>query len=73
MGLFDDPFRFCNEEREKQQWNNQEHLKAAREMAEKSIVLLKNEKQLLPLPIDNTEANVKNNCIDWSICKSGKG
>src|SRR5436190_11878355 len=23
MGLFDDPFRFCNEEREKAQWNNE--------------------------------------------------
>jgi beta-glucosidase len=49
MGLFDDPFKFCNEEREKQQWNNAEHLSAANEMAKKSIVLLKNEKQLLPL------------------------
>ncbi len=49
MGLFDDPFRYCNEEREKIQWNNAEHIKAARDMARKSIVLLKNEKQLLPL------------------------
>jgi beta-glucosidase len=49
MGLFDDPFKFCNDEREKQQWNNAEHLNAANEMAKKSIVLLKNEKQLLPL------------------------
>ena len=51
MGLFDDPFRFCNEEREKQQWNNEEHLMAEREMAKKSIVLLKNEgtRPLLPL------------------------
>src|SRR6185436_4332398 len=43
MGLFDDPFRFCNEEREKQQWNNEEHLKVEKEIAKKSIVLLKNE------------------------------
>jgi beta-glucosidase len=49
MGLFDDPFKFCNDEREKQQWDNAEHLNAANEMAKKSIVLLKNEKQLLPL------------------------
>ncbi|HEY9342847.1 MAG TPA: glycoside hydrolase family 3 N-terminal domain-containing protein, partial [Hanamia sp.] len=49
MGLFDDPFKFCNEEREKQQWNNIENLKAEKSMAEKSIVLLKNENQLLPL------------------------
>lgn len=49
MGLFDDPFRFCNENREKEQWNNPVHLKAAREMGRESIVLLKNETQLLPL------------------------
>jgi beta-glucosidase len=55
MGLFDDPFRFCNEEREKLQWNNEEHLKAEKEIARKSIVLLKNEPidakgtRLLPL------------------------
>jgi beta-glucosidase len=49
MGLFDDPFRFCNKEREQQQWNNKENLKAERQIAEKSIVLLKNDHQLLPL------------------------
>jgi beta-glucosidase len=49
LGLFDDPFHFCNKKREQQQWNNPENLKAAKLMAEKSIMLLKNEKQLLPL------------------------
>jgi beta-glucosidase len=49
MGLFDDPFKFCNKEREKQQWNNKANLQAERIMAEKSIVLLKNDNQLLPL------------------------
>jgi len=49
LGLFDDPYRFSNEEREKQQLANPEHRVVAREMAEKSIVLLKNEKNLLPL------------------------
>jgi beta-glucosidase len=49
IGLFDDPFKFCSAQREKEQWNNQEHLKAAKAMAQKSIVLLKNDKQLLPL------------------------
>ena len=43
MGLFDDPFKFCNKEREQQQWNNAENLKAEKMVAEKSIVLLKNE------------------------------
>ena len=49
LGLFDDPYRFCNAEREQQQLNNPAHDKAAREIAAKSIVLLKNENQLLPL------------------------
>jgi beta-glucosidase len=49
MGLFDDPFKFCNEQREKAQWNNTTHLEAAKAMAQKSMVLLKNDKQLLPL------------------------
>jgi len=49
LGLFDDPFRFCSAEREKRELNNPEHTTAAREMACKSIVLLKNQNQLLPL------------------------
>src|SRR6476469_151646 len=49
MGLFDDPFKFCNKEREQQQWNNADNLKAEKTVAEKSIVLLKNENHLLPL------------------------
>lgn len=49
LGLFDDPFKFCNKEREQQQWNNTANLAIARRMAEKSIVLLKNENHLLPL------------------------
>lgn len=55
LGLFDDPFRFCNADRENAQRNNPAHLTAARIMAEKSIVLLKNtppagqEQKLLPL------------------------
>jgi beta-glucosidase len=49
MGLFDDPYKFCNTEREKAALNNPEHTKAAREIAAKSIVLLKNEKDILPL------------------------
>ncbi|MEO7768843.1 MAG: glycoside hydrolase family 3 N-terminal domain-containing protein, partial [Ferruginibacter sp.] len=49
LGLFDDPFKFCDAEREKREMSNPAHLVAARDMAKKSIVLLKNEKQLLPL------------------------
>jgi beta-glucosidase len=49
MGLFDDPYRFSNEKRQKEQTNNQENRKFGREFGSKSIVLLKNEKNILPL------------------------
>ena len=49
MGLFADPFKYSNENREKAQWDNKEHRVVARDMARKSIVLLKNEKQVLPI------------------------
>jgi len=54
LGLFDDPYRFCNAAREKKQTNNPENRAFAREIGKKSIVLLKNEplsngKTLLPL------------------------
>ncbi len=52
LGLFDDPFRFANNEREKNVINNPDNIKAARDIAKKSIVLLKNENQLLPLSKD---------------------
>jgi len=49
LGLFDDPFKFCNADREKAALNNSEHTRIAREAAAKSIVLLKNQNNLLPL------------------------
>jgi len=49
MGLFADPYKFSNENREKTQWNNPQHRVVARDIAKKSIVLLKNEKQVLPV------------------------
>jgi beta-glucosidase len=74
-GLFDDPFRFCNESREKEALNNPAHAAAARDMARKSIVLLKNENGILPLSKDiKTIAligpigkRVKENLGFWSI------
>lgn len=52
LGLFEDPFKYSNPEREKAALNNPQHTKAAREMAAKSIVLLKNENNVLPLSKD---------------------
>lgn len=49
LGLFDDPYRFSDAERENRVLNTEEHIAAARDAARKSIVLLKNDKQLLPL------------------------
>ncbi|MEQ1799979.1 MAG: glycoside hydrolase family 3 N-terminal domain-containing protein, partial [Lacibacter sp.] len=49
LGLFDDPYKFCNEAREQAALNNPEHVKVAREAGAKSIVLLKNQNNLLPL------------------------
>lgn len=49
LGLFADPFRFCNDSRELKELNNPNHPIAARNIARESIVLLKNDHQLLPL------------------------
>lgn len=49
MGLFDDPYRFSNEKRQKEQTDNSENRKFGREFGSKSIVLLKNDKNILPL------------------------
>ncbi len=49
LGLFDDPFRYCNENREQLVLKDPAHRIAAREMAGKSIVLLKNENHVLPV------------------------
>jgi beta-glucosidase len=49
LGLFSDPYRFSDADREKRVLNAPEHVEAAKDIARKSIVLLKNEHQLLPL------------------------
>jgi len=49
LGLFDDPYRYCDAAREKELLYHPDHAKAALDMAKKSIVLLKNENGLLPL------------------------
>ena len=52
LGLFDDPYKFCDPAREQAELANPAHAEVARDMARKSIVLLKNENQLLPLSKD---------------------
>jgi beta-glucosidase len=49
LGLFDDPYKYCDPQREKEVIGQQAFHDASLDMAKKSIVLLKNENQLLPL------------------------
>ena len=49
LGLFDDPYRYCDEQREKEVIYKPEFLEAARQSAAKSSVLLKNDDKSLPL------------------------
>ena len=49
LGLFDDPFKFCNEANEKAVMFTAENRAIAKTAAEKSIILLKNNNNILPL------------------------
>ena len=49
LGLFDNPYKYCDEKREKELIYHKDHIAATLDMAKKSIVLLKNENNLLPL------------------------
>lgn len=74
LGLFEDPFKYCDEDRAKKELLTPENLKLAREAAGKSFVLLKNAHHTLPLkkqgtvavigPLANTGANMPGT---WSV------
>lgn len=74
LGLFDDPFKYCSEERAAKEILTPANLKFARETAAKTFVLLKNDKQTLPLkrtgtialigPLANTASNMPGT---WSV------
>ena len=49
LGLFDDPYKYCNEETEKKVIGKKVFHEDALDIAKKSIVLLKNKNNLLPL------------------------
>jgi len=49
LGLFDDPYKFSDAKREKRVLSDPQNRVSARQMAEKSLVLLKNERNTLPL------------------------
>lgn len=75
LGLFDDPYKYCDAKKEKELIYHPDHLAAALDMAKKSIVLLKNTNQLLPLQKAQTDigvigvlANDKNSLLgSWRI------
>jgi beta-glucosidase len=49
LGLFDNPYRFSDEKREKSELNSLANQAVSRDVAKRSIVLLKNETGILPL------------------------
>jgi beta-glucosidase len=49
LGLFEDPYRYCNLEREAKEIMTPDNLAFAREFASKSAVLLKNSNKTLPI------------------------
>jgi beta-glucosidase len=56
LGLFEDPFRYCDAEREAAETKTEANLMTARTLAEESCVLLKNNNNLLPLNKDSKVA-----------------
>ncbi len=68
LGLFADPFKYCSDERAKTEILTPANLKAAREAAAQTFVLLKNDNNILPLkktgsiavigPLGNTKPNM---------------
>ena len=58
LGLFQDPYGYCDDSREKEVVNSPELRALALDVAKKSIVLLKNENDLLPLKKDGLQIAV---------------
>lgn len=74
LGLFADPYRYCDSKRQKTDIFTASHRKAARDIAAETFVLLKNDQQLLPLskkgkialigPLADTRNNMSGT---WSV------
>ena len=74
LGLFDDPYRYCDSRRSTSEIFTEEHRAAAREIAAQTFVLLKNEGGVLPLkrkgkialigPLADAGNNI---CGTWSV------
>lgn len=72
LGLFDDPFKYCNPAREKSVTLSQEHKEIAENVAKRSIVLLKNENKTLPLSKDTRTIAVIGPLADSQIDMNGE-
>lgn len=75
LGLFDDPYKFCNEQRESTILFSAANRAIAKTAAEKSIVLLKNNDNILPLDKNKKialvgfYANSKDDMFDFWIAQ----
>ena len=49
LGLFDNPFQYCDKQKEKDLTMHPDHIAASKDIAKKSIVLLRNEHKTLPI------------------------
>lgn len=74
LGLFDDPYKYCDENRAKTEVFTAEHRQVARSTAAQSFVLLKNQNNVLPLKKSGTIAligpladNKENMPGTWSV------
>lgn len=74
LGLFEDPYRYCDEERSKTEIFTEENRRFARDIAAASFVLMKNDGQILPLKKGGTIAlvgpladNTENMPGTWSV------
>ncbi|MCT3756487.1 beta-glucosidase [Elizabethkingia anophelis] len=79
LGLFDDPYRYTEEKRSKVEVFNKANREEARNIAAQSMVLLKNDKQILPLKASGTVAvigplanNNENMTGTWSVASRTK-
>lgn len=74
LGLFDDPYKYCDENRAKTEIFTEENRAFARQVAAQSMVLLKNDNKVLPLKKTSKIAvvgplahNKKNMAGTWSV------
>lgn len=79
LGLFDDPYKYCDVERAKTEIFTDEHRAFARKVSAESMVLLKNDHQTLPLKKSGTIALIgplANNAVNmagtWSVATKQK-